>query len=85
MTTTDRTPDNNSLPAPSTEPLRTLLTAAGTPLEARAVPNGRDGWDLAVIVDGGYSHADAEDMAGWWAAQLTRHGVRTVAPERTTT
>lgn len=84
MTTTEPAPDNNRLSAHS-EPLRELLTPADRPAEVRPVPNRRSGWDIALIVDGGYGQADAEDMAGWWAAQLVRHGVRTVAPERTTT
>lgn len=67
-----------------TNDLRALLTPAATPAEVRPVPNGRGGWDIAIVVDGGYGRDDADDMAGWFAAQLIRYGVRAVAPERTT-
>lgn len=70
----------------TTDPLRALLSIRPGRTEVRPVPNGRGGWDIAIVIDPGYrDKADADDIAGWYGAQLVSQGVRCVAPERTTT
>lgn len=47
----------------------------GTP-DIRAIPNGHQAYDIALVIDGGYPHPlDAAASADFWLEQLTKAGI----------
>lgn len=47
----------------------------GTP-SVRPVPRSNNAFDIAIIIDGGYQLEDAQNVATFWANQLTGAGLK---------